>query len=99
MKALIARFSCPFTTTRSTCPLPFFQMLRSARLSCVSVSAESDGNPPLPGTNLLLAINATIPFIVRRTLAEPSGLAAGERPLITQFSRSRKSSRSRCCFW
>ena len=43
--------------------------------------------------------DAPIPRIVRRTVAEPSGLALGARPLITQFSRSRNSSRSRCCFW
>jgi hypothetical protein len=36
-----------------------------------------------------------MPFIERRTEEEPWGLAAGAVPLMTQFSRSRRSSRRR----
>ena len=82
----------------------FSQMFRSAALSISSVSSLLDvpvplGIPPWPGANWLVVMERTIPFIVRRTVAEPCWVEVGAIPLMTQFSRSRSSSRSRSCFW
>ena len=98
MNELIARFSGPPTTIRSTLPLLVFQISRSAALSCASVSVVPAGIPE-PGEKRLVAMNDAMPRIVRRTVLLPCELAAGITPLITQFSRSRISSRRRWFFW
>ncbi|HEV2294579.1 MAG TPA: hypothetical protein VGR35_12050 [Tepidisphaeraceae bacterium] len=79
-------------------PLLLAQIPRSAWFSCSSVSWRSIGKSPTPGSNTLVVTKGITPRIVRRTVAEPSPVAAGARPLITQFSRSRSSSRVRWCF-
>ena len=57
------------------------------------------GMSATPGTNVFVEICRMSPFMVLRVVAEPVWPPAGAAPLITQFSRSRRSSRVRSCFW
>ena len=103
-KALMRRFWLPPTTMVSTTPEDCSHTARRAALSTCSVRPllpppSPLGMGPAPGRKALVLTERMIPFMERRTVAEPCWLEAGATPLMTQFSRSRSISRMRSCFW
>ena len=103
-KALMRRFCAPPTTMVSTTPEDCSHTERRAALSTCSVrpllpEPSPSGMPAWPGWKALVVMERRMPFMERRTVEEPCGFAPGATPLMTQFSRSRSSSRMRSCFW